>query len=122
MYEFDKINFFDTPGFRDATSKNAASNDYKYLNDMVEKNEELDLILFVVKMDNACFSQEDTNAIEKISHAFGWKSWKKAMFLLSFANKFSKPGFSVDSRENRVYYQKRRDDLSTHITKTLIEG
>ena len=121
VYEFDKINFhlFDTPGFRDATSKNAASNDYKYLNDMVEKNEEPDLILFVIKMDNARFSQEDTNAIEKISHAFGWKSWKNAMFLLSFANKVSKPGVKVDSRENQVYYQKRQADLSIHITKTL---
>lgn len=118
QHEHDRVDFtfFDTPGLKDDVN---GSNDYSYLKEMVEKNEQPDLIIFAVKMDDAEFRQEDIGAIKNITDAFGWKVWKNAMFVLTFANKVSKPGHALNSRENRVYYDNLKNEFSIHVTKLL---
>ena len=117
-YEYDKINFtfIDTPGLRDSSNSHK---DYKYLKDMVKNNERPDLILFTIKMDDARLRSEDEATIKNVTDAFGWSTWKNAMFLLTFANKVSKVGSPPSSRENKVYFNKKRDDFSLLITKQL---
>ena len=117
-YEHEKINFtfFDTPGLRESSDSHK---DYKYLKEMVKKNESPDLIIFTIKMDDTRLRPEDEATIKNVSDAFGWSVWKNAMFLLTFANKVSKVGSPPGSRENKVYFNKKRDDFSLLITKEL---
>ena len=117
-YEHEKINltFFDTPGLKESSDSHK---DYKYLKEMVKNNEQPDLIIFTIKMDDTRLRPEDQVIIKNITDAFGWSTWKNALFLLTFANKVSKVGYTPDSRENKVYFNKKRDDFSLLITKEL---
>ena len=89
-YDHGGLNFilFDTPGLKGSIN---SCNDYEYLKDMVAKNGEPDLLIFAVKMSDA-FRDDDADAIGNISNAFGWKIWKKAMFVLTFANEVPPEG------------------------------
>ena len=119
-HEHDDVDFtfFDTPGLKDTVK---GENDYSYLKDMVENNEKPDLLIFALKMDDAYFREEDKEAVGNITDAFGWKVWKNAMFVLTFANKVQKLGHSVESRENKVYFSDLRDNFSLQITELLRE-
>ena len=118
-HEYDDVyfTFYDTPGLKDTVN---GSNDYSYLKDMVQNNEHPDLIIFTLKMDDH-FRQEDADTIGNVTDAFGWKVWKNAMFVLTFANAVQKVGHSVESRANRVYFSNLRNSFSLNITKLLRE-
>lgn len=118
QHEYDQVDFtfFDTPGLKDTVN---GSNDYSYLEDMVRNNEQPDLIIFTVKMDDSYFRQEDKGVIGNVSDAFGWKVWRNAMFALTFANKVSKPGHAIKSRENKVHFSDVRNKFSLSITELL---
>ena len=115
----DKIDFtfFDTPGFQDEAD---GANDYNYLKDMVQNNQEPDLIIFTIKMDDK-FREEDAESIKEITNAFGWKVWKHAMFVLTFANKVSLPDASVKSWKNKVSYNRIQDEFALNVTNLLQE-
>ena len=117
-YEHEKIKFtfIDTPGLRESSDSHK---DYEYLKEMVKKNERPDLIIFTIKMDDTRLRPEDEATIKNVSDAFGWSVWKNAMFLLTFANKVSKVGSPPGSRENKVYFNRQRDEFSLLITKEL---
>ena len=74
--EYDRVNFtiYDTPGLMDAIN---GSNDQMYLEEMQIP----DLLLFTIKMNDPTLQQEDLNAIRKVSHAFGWKVWDRAIYV-----------------------------------------
>ena len=114
--EHKRVNFtfYDTPGLKDSVG---GENDWKYLKQMRMP----DVLIFTMKMDDSEFRQEDIDTIKNISHAFGWKVWERALFLLTFANVVSKPGENVGVRENQVYYNRRRDDFALKVTETLNE-
>ena len=116
-YAHGKMNFtfFDTAGLKDVEN---GTNDYTYLKDMVRNSQEPDLIIYTIKMDDKDF-HEDTESIKEITNAFGWKAWKHAMFVLTFANKVTVPDASVESRENRVSYNRIRDEFALKVTKLL---
>lgn len=119
-YERDKISLtiFDTPGLKDDVK---GSNDYSYLTDMVKNSQEPNLLIFAIRMDDTDFRKEDMSAINNISAAFGWKVWKNAMIILTFANKVRIEGKAFDSRENKVYYNKIRGKFALKITEILRE-
>ena len=104
--------FFDIPGAND-------SGDLSYINNMVSKDDEPDMVIFTVRMDNPVLSEDNKDAIESISHAFGWRVWKNTMFALTYANNVYKPGVPKESRENKVHFNKVKRNLSYSITKTL---
>ena len=116
-YDHGGLNFilFDTPGLIDS---NNSSNDYEYLKDMVTKNGEPDLLIFAVKMNDA-FRDDDADAIGNISNAFGWKIWKKAMFVLTFANKVTSVGHSPKSADSKLYFNKIFDIHYSCIVEAL---
>ena len=117
-YTHDTIDFtfFDTPGLKDESD---GANDYTYLKDMVRNSQEPDLVIYTIKMDDTEFREEDIASIREITDAFGWKAWKHAMFVLTFANKVFVPDASVESRENRVSYNRIRDEFALKVTKLL---
>ena len=116
-YDHGGLNFilFDTPGLIDS---NNSSNDYEYLKDMVTKNGEPDLLIFAVKMNDA-FRDDDADAIGNISNAFGWKIWKNAMFVLTFANKVTSVGHSPKSADSKLYFNKIFDIHYSCIVEAL---
>ena len=111
------LTIFDTPGLRDNIN---GTNDYSYLEDMVKNSQEPDLLIFAIRMDDSTFRREDMSAINNISAAFGWRVWRNAIIILTFANKVRKEGTKYDSRENKVYYNKVRGDFSQKITDILL--
>lgn len=119
-YAHDKIDFtfYDTPGLKDAAD---GANDYSYLKDMVRNSQEPDLLIFTVKMDDTVFRKEDKDSIKAITDAFGWKVWKHAMFILTFANKVFAPNATVESRQNKIKYNKIRDDFALQVTELLLQ-
>ena len=72
---------FDSPGLQDGTS-----NEEKYLDDLEKKCKQIDLILYCTRMDAKRLSAADTEAIRKLTSAFGTKFWQNAVFVLTFAN------------------------------------
>jgi predicted PilT family ATPase len=79
-----------------------------------------DVIVFTVKMDSG-LRRDDIRAIKYVTDVFGWKVWKNAMFILTFANKVSKPGISTEGRENNVYFNAVLREFERQITKELIK-
>ena len=119
-FEKDKIGLtiFDTPGLKDEVN---GSNDYSYLEDMVKNSQEPNLLIFAIRMDDSSFRKEDMAAINDISAAFGWKVWKNAIIVLTFANKVHQEGMAYNSRENKVHYTRVRNEFSLKITEILRE-
>ena len=89
---------------------------------MVRNSQEPDLIIFTIKMDDANFHEEDAESIKEITNAFGWKVWKHAVFVLTFANKVFIPNASVESRENRVSYNRIRDEFALKVTRAYLHA
>ena len=119
-YDREGLNFvfFDTPGLNDKASKDSFFNDYENLKDMVKKNEESDLIIFAVKMSYV-FRDEDAEAIGHISNAFGWKVWKNAMFVLTFANMVTSEGHSPESADSKLYFNYVFNEHYSRIVEAL---
>ena len=117
-YEHEGINFvfFDTPGLKDNVN---SSNDYEYLKEMVKKNEEPNLLIFAVKMDDSVFRDEDVDAIGNVSDAFGWKIWKNAMFILTFANMVTKVGHAPESVNSKLHFSNTYNTHFYHISEAL---
>ena len=109
----DRIKFtlYDTPGLKDEPG---GTNDPKYLKDM----DMPDVLIFTMKMNDHKFQQEDMETITAISNAFGWKIWRRAMFLLTFANTVKNPD-SNKTRKNEVYFNRRRDEFADTVTDVL---
>ena len=117
-YEHEGINFvfFDTPGLKDNVD---SSNDHEYLKEMVKKNDEPNLLIFAVKMDDSVFRDEDVDAIGNISNAFGWKIWKNAMFILTFANMVTKVGHAPESVNSKLHFSNTYNTHFYHISEAL---
>ena len=96
------LSIFDSPGLQDGTSR-----EDEYLQDMQQKCEKVDLVLYTIKMTDQRINVEDTDAMAKLTDAFGYDFWKKAMFVTTFANEVRSPEYPEDNRENRVYFDER---------------
>ena len=107
---------FDTPGLKDP---GGFTNDYTYLKEMVMKNGEPDLVIFAIKMNDYVFRDEDAEAIANVSNAFGWRIWKNAMFILTFANMVTEEGHSPESVESKLHFSTVYNTHYYHIAKAL---
>lgn len=107
--------YFDIPG------TNGSGGDLSYIKSMVSRRQEPDMVIFAIKMDELVLNQDDKDAIESISRAFGWRVWKNTMFALTYANQVYFGGVRVDvvTKENKMYYNKIKREFSLSITETL---
>jgi hypothetical protein len=96
------LSIFDSPGLQDGTSR-----EDEYLQDMQQKCKKVDLVLYTIKMTDQRINVEDTDAMEKLTDAFGYDFWKKGMFVMTFANEVRSPEYPEDIRENRKYFDER---------------
>ena len=111
---------FDSPGLQDGTNK-----EHEYIQDMSEKCNELDLILYTIKMTDARMHNDDVRAMRKLTVAFGEEFWSKAMITLTFANEVqvpAEPG-TLDYERNYKKFQTKmqlwNDTLLYVLNNTL---
>ncbi|XP_022778246.1 uncharacterized protein LOC111319771, partial [Stylophora pistillata] len=76
----------DSPGLQGGEKK-----DDLYLADIQQEAREIDLMIYCVKMDDACFYQADKMAIKKLTETFGKKLWEHSAIALIFADKVEDP-------------------------------
>ena len=76
------IKVFDSPGLQDRTA-----NEEEYIQGMRETCKELSLVLYCTKMINTRLTDDDKNAMVKLTRAFGEGFWNYSVFVLTFANK-----------------------------------
>ena len=89
------IGVWDSPGLEDGTG-----NDETYLADIgSEITEELDLVIFCLKMDETRLNSGDRGALKRLTERFGKNIWKNALIALTFANKVEHP-----AREDKKAY------------------
>ena len=96
------LSIFDSPGLQDGTSR-----EDEYLQDMQQKCEMVDLVLYTIKMTDQRIHLEDTDAMAKLTEAFGYNFWKSAMFVLTFANEIRSPEYPEDKFENTKFFEER---------------
>ena len=72
---------FDSPGLQDRTA-----NEEEYIRGMRDQCKELSLVLYCTKMINTRLTDDDKNAMVKLTKAFGEGLWNYAVFVLTFAN------------------------------------
>lgn len=80
------VKVFDSPGLQDGTDQ-----EDEYVQDMREKCKEVDLILYTIKMTDERVHTDDVRAMKKLTDEFGTKFWRRAMFVLTFANRVRVP-------------------------------
>ncbi|XP_019852650.1 PREDICTED: uncharacterized protein LOC100632706 isoform X2 [Amphimedon queenslandica] len=75
------IKVFDSPGLQDRTA-----NEEEYIQGMRETCQELSLVLYCTKMINTRLTDDDKNAMVKLTKGFGESFWNYSVFVLTFAN------------------------------------
>ena len=75
------IKVFDSPGLQDCTE-----NEGEYIQGMIDQCQQLSLVLYCMKMLNTRLTDDDKQAMVKLTKAFGKKFWEYAVFVLTFAN------------------------------------
>ena len=105
--DYVNLIFYDTPGL-------VKSND-----NAIHGIKEPNLLIFALKMDDKTLQEEDKGAIESVTKAYGWRVWKNAMFVLTYANRVVKLGTAP--RENKVHFNGVIYDYKIEITNKLLE-
>lgn len=75
------IKVFDSPGLQDRTA-----NEEEYIQEMRETCQQLSLVIYCTKMINTRLTDDDKNAMLKLTRAFGEGFWNYSVFVLTFAN------------------------------------
>ena len=110
------IKVFDSPGLQDSTE-----NEEEYIQGMRDTCQELSLILYCTKMINTRLTDDDKNAMRKLTEAFGESFWKYAVFVLTFANK--EDVTRKDDRDEDVDEPSDSDDKAwEELEKRRFEG
>ena len=113
------IRFLYSPGLDDGTANNE-----KYLAEIRRKiTEELDLVIFCVKMedtqDDTRIHRDDKDAFKILTGKFGKNLWKNAVIALTFANKVEGP----TGGDRKDYFQKNlsnwREVIHSFLRNTL---
>ena len=96
------MSVFDSPGLQDGTRR-----EDEYLRDMERKCQNVDLVLYTIKLTDQRVHVADTNAMRKLTDAFGDRFWERAMFVMTFANEVLSPEYPEDEEENQKYFESR---------------
>ena len=108
-----RVTLWDTPGLRDPFT-----DEKKTIDAISEVCCNVDLFLFCTRLDQTRLSQDDVDAIRDLTSALGENLWKRAIFVLTFANKTHPPsgGPSPDYLQSREseWQSGLRDLVRTH--------
>ena len=121
-----KIRVWDTPGLRDddddddEKEEDCTGNDKKYLAEMLSKiKEELDLVIFCLRMDDKRFQRDDKQTFKILTDCFGKELWKNAVIALTFANKVKDPAGGDRKAYFRQDFAKWQNAINSFVSKTI---
>ena len=109
-----KVTVFDTPGLADGTG-----NDERYLRQIVEKVNTVDLFLFCTDMTSRKFTDDDARTITRLTKTFGASLWDHALVVLTFANQVDSDDVHLDQQRISLF-QKRIRDFQVKIQNFLV--
>ena len=104
------VTVFDSPGLQDRTV-----NEEEYIQGMRDKCKELSLVVYCTKMINPRLTDDDKNAMLKLTKAFGEGFWNYAVFVLTFAN--MEDCGREDDRDEHVKEPNYDDHEGWHLLK-----
>lgn len=81
LYGGIKVTFYDSPGLHDAKGQ-----EKEYLQQIIDKCQDVDLVLFCSKLTDTRVTQEDCDTICEFTRVLGEDFWKNSVFVLTFAN------------------------------------
>lgn len=110
------MSIFDSPGLQDGTNR-----EDEYLRDMEQKCENVDLVLYTIKMTDQRVHAADTKAMKKITNAFGHNFWERAMFVMTFANEVRSPEYPENDEENQKYFENRLQNWRDNLPRIISE-
>ncbi|XP_022777710.1 uncharacterized protein LOC111319150 [Stylophora pistillata] len=90
MNDTIKIKCF--PAKDETRLENVDSKDDSHLRDIIQKlNEDMDLLVFCLKMTEGRFYIDDKKVMKKLTEAFGKELWEHTVIALTFANRVQDP-------------------------------
>ena len=105
------VAIWDTPGLQDGTE-----NENKYIDDMVTKCSDYDLVIYCTSMTESRFGvSDDIKAISVLTKSFGESLWKHAVFVLTRCNQVLPTKKDPDMRNRKFQL------FSEIIPKVLIK-
>ena len=123
-----KVRVWDTTGLRDDDDdddeedeeEDSTGNDKKYLAEMQSKiKEELDLVIFCLRMDDKRFQHDDRQTFKIVTDRFGKELWKNAVIALTFANKVEDPA----GGDSKAYFEqdlaKWQSKINSFLSKKI---
>ena len=125
-YEFTEkgTNFvvFDSPGLQDADLKDMDTLE-RIRKELVATCSEIDLVVYCLDMSRTRIDAADVNAINHLTQGFTAELWKRAVFVLTFANRVQPPGDYEG--EDKEYFLERlkifKERLNELVPKVQIE-
>ena len=109
----------DSPGLQDGLK-----HEEEYMEDMVNKCKELDLVLYTMRMDDKRISEDDKRAMMQITSGFGVDFWKKTMIVLTFANTIKDPRIDpglVDRKKDEDFLNTELQTWQNDLPKVLLK-
>ena len=122
-YEFTKKGtkfvVFDSPGLQDA-DLNDMNTLEQIRKKLVAQCSEIELVVYCLDMRHTRIDASDTNAIKHLTQGFTTELWKRAVFVLTFANKVEPTGDYEGTDEEYYYeqlekYKKRIQELIPEV-------
>ena len=107
-----EIEIFDAPGVQDGTD-----HENEYLQQISQIMEDVDWLLYCVRMNDRRFRPEDSSALEKFIAQLRFELWKKSLIVLTFANEVP-PNTSFEGSPEK-YFLERLTHYRDEYTKQL---
>lgn len=105
------IRFWDTPGLFDSTKRSGL-----YMEKIRDKYDECDLVLFCSDITDTRITAQDKRVIHAFTQSFGATFWRRACFILTFANCVKDPR-SATTAEYFATVIKRLKDAYCKVLK-----
>ena len=108
------ITIWDSPGLQDGTE-----NEAEYLQDMYDKCQNVDLVIYCVEMTLSRWTLSEMKATQLLTEKFGISFWEKAVIVLTKANAVTiLPKHRGDERK---YHSRIYDNIRNRFQKQLEE-
>lgn len=111
------VTFWTSPGISDSILHNQAQ-----LQRMKKRLEAADLVIHTLRMDDTRLRPDDSEIIKRLSEGFGDTLWRKAVVVLTFANRV----YYLDDRQrmarSKEHFLKRSAQWEGHVHELLRSG
>ena len=105
---------FDSPGLYDCEGR-----DKKYLEDMLQRCKDVDLVLYCTKMSDKRITKEDIDTIRTFTRVFGAEFWENTVIVFTFANEVVPMTNGDDPGDRKRYFLEKEKRLTEKMREVL---